>query len=394
MWKRAVVLLCLLCGLPFLTGCWDRRELNDIATVTAAAFDKDPGTGGVLLTVEVVRPNSLRKQGSVTEAPYAYVVSEGDTVMEAVRNTNKHMDRICFFSQLRAIVVDETFARENMRELIDFVSRTHEIRKYTWLLVAKDTRAGTVLQIKHGINTIQASYMEGLMNSKENNSDVTATNVLDFLKTMLGEGNCPVVGVCRINVTPAATALDNDPAQRQELVISQSAVFHGAKLTGYLNGDETRGLNFITGSVKSGAIHVPGLQDPGKKISVEIMKASSRITPKAEGKTLRFDISVKVQGNITEVGDETDVSLQDNLDRINAEFSKSLERNIREAVGRAQALKADILGFGRAYELGYPRRWQAEKADWAKGFPAAAYTVRVEAQVKQTGLLQKPLEAD
>ncbi len=60
--KNALLLL-VICGTtPFLSGCWDRIEITDLAIVTAAAIDKK-GNNQIELSVQVFIPSSISSRG-------------------------------------------------------------------------------------------------------------------------------------------------------------------------------------------------------------------------------------------------------------------------------------------------------------------------------------------
>src|SRR5213080_1886672 len=60
--KRLFLLLTVCGSIFFLSGCWDRVEINDLAIVTGAAIDKK-GDNDVELTIQVFLPNALSSGG-------------------------------------------------------------------------------------------------------------------------------------------------------------------------------------------------------------------------------------------------------------------------------------------------------------------------------------------
>lgn len=51
-----------------LSGCWDRREVNDTALVLGAAIDKEKG-GGIRLTVQILIPKAVNEEEHQEQAP-------------------------------------------------------------------------------------------------------------------------------------------------------------------------------------------------------------------------------------------------------------------------------------------------------------------------------------
>lgn len=60
---KSVLLLLGICGTtPFLSGCWDRTEITDLAIVTAASIDKKDNNQ-IELSVQVFIPSSISSGG-------------------------------------------------------------------------------------------------------------------------------------------------------------------------------------------------------------------------------------------------------------------------------------------------------------------------------------------
>lgn len=59
MWRKFLCIL-LIISLTLLTGCWSRKELNDLALVMALGIDLDPG--GYAVTVQVMNPGEAGNQ--------------------------------------------------------------------------------------------------------------------------------------------------------------------------------------------------------------------------------------------------------------------------------------------------------------------------------------------
>ena len=68
----------------FFSGCWNYRELDDLAIVTGVAFDQAENPDKILMTTQVVVPKNLGSEGG-NGPTFINVKSTGFTVMEAVK---------------------------------------------------------------------------------------------------------------------------------------------------------------------------------------------------------------------------------------------------------------------------------------------------------------------
>jgi spore germination protein KC len=378
-----------------LTGCWDRRELNDLGIVVAIGLDKDTETGNILLTSQIVRPALLEKNSSGgNESPYEIVITSGVTIFEAIRNTVKEFDRRSFFSHVKVIVVNEDIAREGLNDVIDFISRSHEIRKSSWLIVSSGSKAQDILGIKHGIEKLQANYIQGIIKREKISPNATTSSVMDFIKKMPGEVIHPVTGVFKIIDVKSIPPEGTGSQQKQGLTLTGSAVFKKDKLVGFLNEEEALGLNILSGNKKDVPIHVPSPQNKTKDICIDINKIKPSIKPVIEGNKISFNIVIKAEGNITEVQDNFDISNLTNFERVNVEFSQYIEDKVKITLKKIQGdLKVDAVGFGNSLQQKYPKYWNGIKGQWDTIFPKVSFIITIDSSLKRTGLSLKPINA-
>lgn len=391
--KIIAALICTVCIMTILTGCWDRKELNELGIVMAVGFDMDPETGKILLTSQVVRPGALTKQqGTSKEATYDIVITSGKTIMEAIRNTTKEFDRRTIFSHVKVIVVSEAIAHNGLRDIIDITSRFHEFRTTAWLMVARNCQATEVLSIKHGIENIQASYMLGVIKGQQRVLQASSAQVVDFEQKISGEGNNPVTGVFSIISVKGIPAEMKDAQSRLGLSLSGTAVYKKDKLVGYLEDDETMGYNLLIGKKQLGVNHVSLKNSDSSDISINIVAAKSNIKPQITNGRISFNILVKLEGNISEVGGDTDVSDVAVFEGINERFKSLISDSVNITIDKVQKqLKTDILGLGRALQEEYPKKWENVKNEWDVLFPDVVCKVEVKTVLRRTGLLLRPL---
>lgn len=122
-----------------LTGCWNSRELNKLAIVTAMAIDKAASSNDYELTFQVVMPGELTNsgKGGNGSAPFSVYGVKSKTLFEGIRKASKQIPRQLFFSHIQVVILGERLAREGIMEIFDFFERSHEVRLTSMLLVAR-----------------------------------------------------------------------------------------------------------------------------------------------------------------------------------------------------------------------------------------------------------------
>lgn len=391
--KLLIIILILITSFFPLTGCWDQRDLSEMCIVTAIAIDKDIPNNQILLTLQIVRTSALRKQGAANEASIEIFTSPGNTLFEAVRNSYKELDRENIFSHAKVIVVSEEIARDGLKDLTDFFLRSNEIRRYAWLVVAHGSSAKNVLGVKNGLEGIQGLYMAGIIKQKRTNYDVINFNLLDFINKMDGDGINPVTGTFKILTNESLPVEEKSSKIHQALRLQGGAVFRKDKLIGYLNYEDARGFNFATGNVKNSSYTIPSIMSVKKTTSIEIKKITSKITPNLNNGDISFNLHIKALGNITEVGDNTDVSSVEEFHKVEDQLSLYIKKDIINSVTKIQKVyQSDILGFGTSFSKKYPKEWNTIKSNWDTIFPYVTYKVEVQSDLKHTGLMMQPLK--
>lgn len=375
-----------------ITGCWDRRELNEIGIVVAIALDKDE-SGNIVMTSQVVRPGALKREGGGPPSlPIELVTAQGSTVAEAVKNISKQFDRIAFFAHTKVLVVSEEVARQGLQPILDYQMRNNNTRNLVWLIVAKDSPAKEFVRTDYGIESVQATYLEDIIKNKGENSEVSTVDLLTYLKAMTS-GADPVAGVMEIVRQSTIPTKEKAEGFTKGIKLVGTAVFKKDKLVGFLNHTETRGLNFVRGKIKKTIINIPSLKEENGLVAIAITKIKSRVIPTiSEGKP-SFVIDVHVDGDIAEQQDTADYfgDLK-TFAELELELQSAIENEINTTVNKTQkTFGSDILGFGTALAKTYPNEWEKEKDKWGDDFSTADYQVKVDVKLRNLGLILKPI---
>lgn len=183
-----------------VSGCWDRRELDDIGIVVAVGLDKDSRTNEYMVTLQIVRTSVLQTMGGVkNEDPIEIFSVKDKTLLSAIRLASKQFDRKPFFAHNNVIVISEELAKEDIIPLIDVFRRGSESRDLTWIYIAKGTTAKEILGVKTGVETLQGTYLNKIIrNVRRISADASAVNQLELTKKLLVSGIQPVLGAMEI----------------------------------------------------------------------------------------------------------------------------------------------------------------------------------------------------
>ncbi|WP_010235532.1 Ger(x)C family spore germination protein [Clostridium arbusti] len=385
------IILCIF----ILTGCWDTRELNTIGVIYAIGLEQDENKKQIICTVQIAIPSALKQDASRNESAVEILEVRGATISDAIRNLTEKVDRFPDFSQNKIIVIDETLARKGILPILDFFKRSYQVHNTQWIAIAKPGRVKEVLGEQHGIGNIQGSYLNDIINIGKTNAKITNINMMNFYKRTLGDGIDPVAGVIGTAEMPNLPIETKNSNTSNGVKFSGTAVFKGDKLVGYLNTEETKGYNWITGEVKNGNINISSILNSNRFIGIGLENLKPKIKPEIIDNKIVFHIEVKGEGNIDEVLDATDFSDTKVIKQLEDQLEIILKSEIKMCLNKIQkTFNSDIVGFGKTLNRKYPKVWEEKKDNWNDVFPTVQYTIDVDIQLRSPGLMDKPIQSE
>ncbi|MEC0167315.1 Ger(x)C family spore germination protein [Paenibacillus graminis] len=373
----SILLLALLAPL-LLSGCWERRELNEMAFVLALGLDK--AESGYRVTMQVVIPSAISSQtvGGSGGGGVPVVVSSFNvpTIYEADRKYSLLSSRSGYKGHIRALVIGEELARAGIAETLDVLNRSREPRNDYYVMVAKDTTAEEVLKVLTPLDKLPANKLFSAMDKAyKESARIVAVPLNAFIENLISEGINPVLA--GVEVTGDAkeggkkSNLD-ESTPKATMRYHSVALFKKDKMIGWLNDNETIGYNYITDKVVKASGPIPG--DDGRPIVIEALHTSTKRKVKIIGGEPHIYIHVQAECNIEEV------QSRDNLEseKVITELVKKTEERIISRMESAvkqvnKDYNVDIMGFGQMIYRAEPQAWarlqQRKGDDYLKSLP-------------------------
>lgn len=182
-----------------LTGCWDRREINDTAIVLGATIDKANGKN-IKLAVQFLAPQAIGGQqgGGGGGGPKVLMRSAiGENMVDAASKLQVQLPRKLFWGHCKIYIIGEKLAKGGaLNEQIDFLIRHPEPRDNAYLFVSSG-KASKVLEFQP---LSELHVAEGLRKISEMHIGKTTT-VKDFEQMVTGDAR--VVTTPLIKMVPA-----------------------------------------------------------------------------------------------------------------------------------------------------------------------------------------------
>lgn len=367
----AVVLLASLT----VSGCWDRKEINDVGFALASGIDLRED-GQMVTTIQVAVPGALSRSptggGKQNQDAVMMFQAEGKTLDEMRMDVQAQLSRVLNTSHRRVIVIGEEMARHGVGELADEVSRSPMNRLRTFVVVARGTTARSLLAARY---PLEAYPSEGIRELEKMDFG-TETTLRDFFISSTLPGSQP-------NVTCFSLKGDKQPRFRTDGV----AIFRDLKLVDFLDGEEADRFLLVRHKKKDGVVKVKFPSGGDHHVNVAFREVNSK--PKVEvvdGKP-RVSYQIYAAGIVMENTTRLDMMNPKHLEEINRAVQKKLTNDTVAMIRHLQKLKADALQVGTEIYRKEPDVWDQVKKDWPETFAAMDIPVRVEVNIRQVGMV-------
>ncbi|TNJ67954.1 Ger(x)C family spore germination protein [Paenibacillus hemerocallicola] len=385
--RKTVVFVACISMLLMLSGCWNRRELNDLAIALGIGIDKQGDQ--YRLSVQIVNPQEIAaKKGGANNSPITIYEETGRTIFECFRRMTTSAPRKIYMSHLRILVISEEVAREGIKNLLDFFARDHELRTDFYVVIAREAKAKQVMGILQPIEKVPANNMFKMLQTSERVwAPTTSVFLDDLLSDLMSKGKEPTLtGIRILGDVQSGSSVDNLKTAETNASIKYSniGVFREDKLVGWLNEEESKAYNYIVDKIQStiGTIPCPD----GGMLNFEVIRSKTEMKGIVNNGKPAIHLTVRVEQNIGEVACTIDLNKVEMLDLLERQSEEKIKGFIAKTIQNTQKeFGADIFGFGEAIHRDEPKAWEKLQSSWNTIFPELPVQVRVEVKIKRTG---------
>lgn len=373
--KRAALLCMIVVCLLIGSGCWDRREVNDVAIVIAMAIDKEKG-GLYRLSVQVPLVSHLGGPtggGGGTGGDKSYYVDSavGQTIRDAHNIIQSRMSRHLYYAHHRVVVIGEQLAKEGFGEVLDIISRFPENRLTAYIVMTRG-KAFRLLQAQPQFERFSGEAIRELVKA------VTIPITIKDISQML---NTPGVDA----FLPIFEPVDTKPkGKSKEIEATGIATFRDDKLAATYSSEEIKGLRWFQRSFAPYTT-VVNLDDK-QKLSIDIYKGKANIYPLLRNGAIHFQVKVYGTAIVVENLTTYNLSKKEVVTAIESKLEKEVTDNIKRIFDQIKKTRSDSIGLGIDLARKYPREWKATYRDrWNEVIPKITYKIDCKVQISNVG---------
>ncbi|WP_160043904.1 MULTISPECIES: Ger(x)C family spore germination protein [Paenibacillus] len=366
-----------------LTGCWDSDEVNSLAIVVSAGFDRTED-GDIELILEIVAPEQKqsgkppsgdqKKGDGKTIIRYAV----GDTVADAQGRLQFKLPRTIYWGQLQVLVVGESLARDGFREQLDYLVRDNEIR----LRVVPFVTHGKVREFFESpflLEQTKADFLKGEA-ARVFHKPLTISRLVQRLSTNDNAAILPFVDVPQ-----------NGGDGGGEPYIKGYAVFNRGRMVGTMTGNSFFAAKWVMNQLKNDVQTVDlGIGSPSRVTFITIASNSRLIPSRKKGE---WQMMIRVDSELSMIQNTSRLDMADpaNARLLEAAVAKRIREMVKQTVHDAQRMHADIFAFGEAINRENPRGWSKLEPHWKSFYPGMEVRVEAGVNLRRIGMNSTPL---
>lgn len=372
---KKVLVIMLAISLIFVSGCWDKDELEQRLFVTEIGIDlneeaKKEDLDKLIITYKYPNINTIGKSGG--GGPKSYILSTtSSSIFQAGKQFMTLVPYHFYYKHLKVIILGEDLLKEGelVRSVLDDLSRDTKISKRVRILAAEGK----------AIDIIKATYVEeqrveGTIYSivRDNRHSVNFTS--KSLTDLITESD-----IAGVSIIPKIS-IDGE----NRFIIEGGCVLKDYKFAGWIDRIENKALNLANGNLN---IETVDVLYNNKIISYDIRNSSSKKKVKV-GEDIIVDLDIELEGYLTGyyLSDEATVYSTEVISDMEKTIESDLKKTIEKAISHFKEMKADVFGIGEHLSKFHPREWRKLEEDWDDIIPEIVVNTNVDVKIRRTGL--------
>ncbi|MFD2170918.1 Ger(x)C family spore germination protein [Tumebacillus lipolyticus] len=383
--KKLLSLVLVLCLSSLLiSGCWDRRELEERTSVVAMAIDLADGREGlqplIKLSVQIPIPIKITASGGGGgqggKSAVKVMSSTGYSLADAMRNLQQRLNQELFYGHTRVVAISEKMAKQGLEDVLDSIRRSPQMRRLLWILITPD-QAVDLLETDPKLEQIPIVYVMDLI---ENGAKAGTVPDISLGKWFIDRSSSGIEGTANFVVT-----------DKKEVKWHGLALFQQDKMVGTLDEKDAWVLMQIRDGAIGGEISIPcpekqNLESGTRKyITAHPKKVHTKSTVEPWGGSFRMSVQVLLELDLIESMCHLDYREKETIQKIEKAFSAELNRRAKKLVDKCiHTYGVDVFGMGNKVRAKYIERF--DPANWNKDFTHMSIDVVYQVEIRRVGM--------
>jgi len=411
--RKAVFLFFILLLSLFFTGCYDQREIDDLAYPLAMGLDLGE-TEVLRLTLQLAAPLKISggggesggegKQGETTEV----ITIDTPSLYSGLNLINNVVSKEINMSHANVLVISKRLAESGILKYMRAINRGREFRPDIFVVVTNGSAHEYLKNVMPLLESNPAKYYDLLL-GKDFSLYYPTVEINEFYNKIVCDFVEPVAVFSDIGKYESVEELPKSANEegnsnlefeanlkagdipmivgKKENQVMGMAVFKNGKMVGIANGVDATSYKMLTGDFNYSFWTIP---DPQADNLFVMMNVTERSKPKVKvdikGDNVFIKISLDYEGDIVSI--QSGLDYESNLDILEKATVNHVKENIMKFLKKTtDEYDSDICGFGR-YVKGEFLTWdQWESFNWPEKYKNTTFDVELDFNIRRTGLM-------
>lgn len=385
--KKVIIILF---SVFIVTGCYNYRELNELAIVSAIGINKTDD--GYEVVVQVVNTQKQGTDSNSTGDQPKFIIykQKGKTIQEALRYVVLESPKRFYTNHMTLLLISQTIAENGIQDILDYFARDSEVDKQFLVLITKYEKTDDVISTLTALETLNAKNIKDSLLADKNY--LGASEVINFeelLSTYLNKRkDITLPSVIIKGKKEEGEKEDNlkesEPSTR--IVLDDIAIFKDNKMVNFLSSKDSINTSILKGNINN-TIYTHKCND-NNYTAIEIVKVG--VQTKTDN--LEVTINVKENATINEINCNMNLRNEKEIEKLQEDIEKEMEKSIKKTLSKLQDNDSDIIGYEDMLYKDNPKMYKKLKDEYGKDlFKKIDFKVNVDLNLYAKGNILKEI---
>lgn len=396
---RKLKFISILIMVLFLSGCWDRMEIEDIGYVAVIGID-DGDFDNLRITFQITNPQVGTSAKVQVDEPATNIITLSSKDLITARDISSiSIARRLTFAHVKAIIVSEDFAKsDKLFSLIEAAQRDREIRREFDFIICKEKASEFIRNNNPQFDTRVAKYYEFISSRWKDTGFVPLSTLHRLSQRTVDDTSLYLGTYATTNEDERKLLAENEGDYLAGEINNQdknptqmmgSAVFKKGKMISTLTGDETR-LSLILRPktiTNNLLMSFPDPLDKTERVTTTLIRGKNKINIDVSGNYPIINVIVPIKLSINAIPSFVDyVENQDNQDLLEKSIKEYLEDKTRALVKRTQnEFHGEPFLWSSVARKKFWLYEDFESYNWMDKYPTAEVKVTFDVKIKDFG---------
>lgn len=312
----SIILLC--------TSCYDYKEINDLAIISAIGIDYE--NDEYIITLEVLNDNIDKDSTNITSYTKT---GKGKNLTNAIENATDKLSKQPIFNHIKLMILSKNIIENKFSNIIDLFLRNTYFRENFLVTSSLNTSPETLLKTTPKDSKVASNQIINILNNASYSSNANIIKTYDeIINELLTFG----IDTCFSNIE-----LNND-----EIIIDGAVIFNDYKYISNISNEYVKIYNILTNNFDR-PTYTKEYNDKSFTITVNNGKTNTKINNN------KIVIEGNLMGRIIDNDPNIDIRNTTKLEKIDKDFTNIINEKINEFIKYLQENNSDVLGLTKKY---------------------------------------------